>query len=813
MDSRVASHRTGVIPRMRATNTGLLLSYGREGVSARPCPAAAQPASTGTITSTSLRVLILEDRPEDAELILHELRRAGFEPDWQRVDTEADYLAQLDQAPDLILADYALPQYDALRALHLLKNYGLHIPFIVVTGRISEEAAVECMKQGAADYLLKDRLARLGQAVKRALEQEHLRTTRERAEEGLRQSEARYRSIFEGVQDAIFVESLTGEVLDVNARACEMYGWSREEFLRKTVRDLVPEGNLAVIASEMERENLPDQPVETVNIRACGELFPVEITTQLQAIGHKTVMLVMVRDITARKRAEEALRESEERFRNVAQTAADGIVLADNNCRILYWNRAAETIFGYSGEEALGKRLSTLMPKQYVDLTLKSIERVWRTGGSDLLGEDVEMHGLRKDGEEFPMDLCLSSWESNGEKYCSAMIRDVTEARGAQKSAQLRDRLAVVGQLAAGIAHDFNNILGTIILYSELMLNGGDQLPEDRARLTTIIEQAQRGANLTAQVLDFSRRSVMERHPMDLAPFMNDLIRLLERTLPESIRVKLSLEGESFVVMADPTRMQQVIMNLAFNARDAMPEGGELRFDLSRLCVEPGMLPCRDMAPGEWVRVRVSDTGTGISTDALPHIFEPFFTTKPPDQGTGLGLAQVYGIIKQHDGYIDVMSQEQEGTTFIIYMPALEDAVSPRLIPDPVCAKVGHAETILVVEDDEATRRAACEILESLNYRVLVAADGQEALRIFQQRAEEIELLITDLIMPALGGVALYQKLRELHPTVHVVVMTGYPMDAGTRELLERGSVTWMQKPLGTEALARTVRKVLAGRD
>ena len=692
MNSTLASHRTGVIRRRRVTNTYRQLSYGREGVSAQPGPAAAQPASTGTIPSTSLRVLILEDWSEDADLILHELRRAGFEPDWQRVDTETDYLAHLDPGLDIILADCTVPRFEAPRALHLLKNYGLHIPFIVVTGRISEEAAVECMKQGAADYLLKDRLARLGQAVKRALEQEHLRTTLARAEEALRQPDVRYRSIFEGVRDAIFVESLTGEVLDVNARACEMYGWSREEFLRKTVRDLVPEGHLAVIASEVERENLPDQPVETVNIRASGELFPVEITTQLQAIGDETVMLVMVRDITARKRAEEAL-------------------------------------------------------------------------------------------------------------------------RGAQKRAQLQDRLAAVGQLAAGIAHDFNNILGTIILYSELMLNRRDQLPEDLARLTTIIEQAQLGANLTAQVLDFSRRSVMERHPMDLAPLMNDLNKLLECTLPESIRVKLSLNGESFVVMADPTRMQQVIMNLALNARDAMPEGGELRFDLSRLRVEPGNLPYRDMAPGEWVRVRVSDTGTGISTDALPHIFEPFFTTKSPDQGTGLGLAQVYGIIEQHDGYIDVMSQEEQGTTFIIYMPALEDTVAPRLIPDPVCAKVGHAETILVVEDDEATRRAVCEILESLNYRVLVAADGQEALRIFQQRAEEIELLITDLVMPALGGVALYQELRELHPTVHVVVMTGYPMDADTGELLERGSITWMQKPLGTEALARTVRKVLARRD
>ena len=254
-----------------------------------------------------LRVLILEIRPADAELMLHELHRAGFDPEWQRVETEQDYISHLDPALDLILSGYRLADFDALRALRLLQDHALDTPFIVVTGTY-EEGAIECMQHGAADYLLKDRLARLGQAVKRALEQKELRSEHKQTVQALRDSEERYRSIFEGVRDAIFVESLAGQILDVNARACEMFGWSRKEFLTKTVSDLMAEGHLPLMPSELTGEEVPEQPVETVNLRANGEPFPAEITARLQTIGDETVLLVVVRDITARKRSEEEIR-------------------------------------------------------------------------------------------------------------------------------------------------------------------------------------------------------------------------------------------------------------------------------------------------------------------------------------------------------------------------------------------------------------------------------------------------------------------------------------------------------------------------
>lgn len=255
--------------------------------------------------ATPLRVLILEDRPADAELMVHELKRAGFEPDWKRVDTEEKYLASLDPGLDIILADYSMPQFDGLQALTLLQDQGLDIPFIVVTGGF-EELAIACMKQGASDYLIKDRLGRLGPAVTQALDEKRLREEKRRAEQAVRESEERYRGIFEGVQDAILVENLTGEIIDVNERACEMFGWSREEFLTKTVFDLLPEGVPVVPSSELASL---DMPVEADNLRADGELFPVEVTARLQDIGDEKVVLAVVRDITERKKVEAAEKE------------------------------------------------------------------------------------------------------------------------------------------------------------------------------------------------------------------------------------------------------------------------------------------------------------------------------------------------------------------------------------------------------------------------------------------------------------------------------------------------------------------------
>ncbi len=389
-------------------------------------------------------------------------------------------------------------------------------------------------------------------------------------------------------------------------------------------------------------------------------------------------------------------------------------------------------------------------------------------------------------------------------------IRDVTEERNLLRRSSHQERLAAVGQLAAGIAHDFNNIMAAIVLYSDMLRGEPGLSAQAIERLNVVCRQAQRAAALTQQILDFSRQGVLALHPLEIEPFMGDLQSLLARMLPETIRVSTESDVGSLVIRADPTRIQQVFMNLAVNARDAMPEGGELRIRLARAQFEPGAaMPFPGMRPGEWVRIRVTDTGTGIPADVLPRVFEPFFTTKPPGEGTGLGLAQVYGIVKQHGGFIDVASQVGRGTTFEIYLPCEAASAGAALAPEEEKGRAGQKETILVVEDDATTRQALAEALKTLNYRLLIAANGREALAALEAEAGRIDLVLSDLVMPEMGGKALYETVRDIYPEIRMVIMTGYPRIRGTRELLEYGRVTWLQKPIGVKELAEAVRDAL----
>lgn len=638
-----------------------------------------------------LQVLILEDQPADAELMELELRRAGLELDWTRVDSEKNFLASLSEDLDIILSDYSMPQFDALQALNLLQQTGLDIPFIVVTGSF-EDRAIECMKRGAADYLIKDRLGRLAPAVSQAIQ---------------------------------------------------------ERVLRSEKREV-----------------------------------------------------------------EQALRESEARFRSVAESAVDGLVLVDDGGEIGYWNPAAEQIFGYPEEEMLATSFALLLADRDRERCEAGMAGVEPTGERGPLGRREEYVGRRKDGTEFPMELALSAWEVAGRAFLSASIRDLSETKQALRRAQLQDRLAAVGQLAAGIAHDFNNILGTIMLYSELLLRFEGLPPKEEVRLNTMVRQAKRGAQLISQILDFSRRSVVERHSMDLVPFMKEMVGLLSRTLPESIRIAFDVVDERIIVEADPTRMQQIIMNLALNARDAMQAEGELRFSLDQFEFEPHRPPpFEGMPKGKWVRLRLEDSGAGITQEDLPHVFEPFFTTKAPGSGTGLGLAQVYGLVKQHDGYIDVASEPGKGTTFTLYLPASHREASDLPSHFSLEAAPGAGETILLVEDDEATREAVAEILKSLRYRVISATAGRQAMEIYDRDPQGIDLVLSDLVMPDMGGKVLYEVLSQKYEGLRMLLMTGYPLGVDTKELLDRRKVAWLQKPFSSQSVARKIRELLEHRN
>lgn len=400
--------------------------------------------------------------------------------------------------------------------------------------------------------------------------------------------------------------------------------------------------------------------------------------------------------------------------------------------------------------------------------------------------------------------------------------RSLEELKQTQSQLIQAQKMEAVGRLAGGMAHDFNNILTTILLYTQLLLHSHD-LPSNLAQSAEIIlDESRRAADLVQKMLDFSRRSMMEARPVDLKSFIEGTTDILKRTLPANTRLTLEMGTDEYVVRADPTQIQQVVMNLAVNAQDAMPEEGVLRIGLSRIKITPGeSLPWTEMAGEiqnleseisnqEWVCLAVSDTGTGIPPDVLSHIFEPFFTTKPVGKGTGLGLAQVYGIVKQHKGHIGVETETGRGTTFRIYLPAHNRAEEEVKVikKEALITPKGKGEIILLVEDNERVRQVGQNILESLGYQVLTAANGQVALEVYRSAAE-VNLVITDIVMPEMGGKELIQELRKTNPHLKALAITGYALTEDPRELRTRGILEVVQKPFEVNTLGEVVRRVL----
>lgn len=390
------------------------------------------------------------------------------------------------------------------------------------------------------------------------------------------------------------------------------------------------------------------------------------------------------------------------------------------------------------------------------------------------------------------------------------VIRDVTQERAEGVLMRRQERLAAIGQMAAGIAHDFNNIISVIVMYAEMAAAVPTLSDRDRSRLRVIQDQALRASQMIRQILDFSRQSTLERQVIDLLPLLKEQVKLLQRTLGENIEIVLDYSPGEYMIKADPTRMQQMVMNLAINARDAMGEGGRLLLQIARLPVADAKgAPLPGMAAGSWLRLVVEDTGTGMPPEVMAHIFEPFFTTKGPNLGTGLGLAQVHGIIGQHDGHIAVDSTPGLGTTFTIYLPNYL-VVTAGSQDELAQANIvfGQGQTVLVVEDDESLRATLVELLATWHYRVEAVSNGAEALA-WMQTADRVDLVLSDVVMPKMGGPALLRALRERNLLTPVILLTGHGPPEELEELRRLGLHSWLRKPLGAEELARELAHAL----
>ncbi len=492
-----------------------------------------------------------------------------------------------------------------------------------------------------------------------------------------------------------------------------------------------------------------------------------------------------------------ALEAEERRLEAVVEHLPEGILLLNRDRRILLSNATARAYLSILGSEEPGDELTLMADRPVEELLKPPVEGMWH-----------ELQIAEPSRRDFEVAARPVRTEAKRDDWV-IVIRDVTEAREFQQRIQKQERLAAVGQLAGGIAHDFNNLLTTIMLYVQ-MLQQERFVPSSMADgLDIILKETRQAADLVGQILDFSRSSPIETHVVSLKPFIKEAIRVLERTIPESIRLVSDVGPGDYIVDADPTRIQQVLMNLVVNARDAMPTGGELRISLSHATVAPDEEPpVTDMAPGKWVCMTVSDTGTGIPPDILPHIFEPFFTTKAKGKGTGLGLAQVYGIVTQHQGHIGLETEVGHGTAFRVYLADCGHREAEIPSERTPIAPQGGQETILLVEDDKRIRVMARRALESLGYQVLTAVDGQEALEV-HQASGEIDLLITDMVMPEMGGQELIYELRRQVTGLRAVVITGYALPESLEELKEKGAVDIVRKPFDINVLAGVVRRIL----
>jgi PAS domain S-box-containing protein len=519
-------------------------------------------------------------------------------------------------------------------------------------------------------------------------------------------------------------------------------------------------------------------------------------------------IVLMHEDITEHKQAEEEreqllaqIQEQAQRMQQIMDTVPEGVLLLNADGQVTLANPVAERDLLVLTGARVGDTITHLGNRLLAELLTSPPKGLWHEVKTNAPHENEERtfeiiaRPMAKDPE--PEDWVL-------------VIRDVTQQREFEHRIQRQERLAAVGQLAAGIAHDFNNIVATIVLYAQMTARMQDLPDRVHERMLTINQQAQHATNLIRQILDFSRRSPLERRPFDLLPFLKEQVKMLERILPESIAIKLHHGPDEYTINADPTRMQQMVTNLAVNARDAMPEGGEFHIELKRIEIKYRReAPLPEMPTGEWVQVTVSDTGTGIPPDALPHIFDPFFTTKESDKGSGLGLAQVHGIVGQHGGHITVDTRRSKGTTFTIYLPTLPAHPSELSALERESFPKGQGETILIIEDNAAAREALGESLVLLNYRVMEARNGQEGLVILEQHSAEIALVLSDVVMPKMGGIALFHALKEQGLKVPMVMMTGHPMEKELDNLQAQGLSGWLLKPTNLEELAIALSQAL----
>ncbi len=633
------------------------------------------------------------------------------------------------------------------------------------------------------------------------------------AEAALRESEERHRTILQTAMDGFWMVDTQGRLLEVNETYCRMSGYSAQELLAMRITDLeVVESADGTAAHIREIMTQGECRFESRHRRKDGSVFDVEISVQYRPVEGGR-MATFLRDISERKRAE----AENERLTVAIEEAGEPVMITDAKGRILYVNPVFETVTGYCRAEVLGRSSRILKSGEHDgELYREALDtiragRVWRG----------RLTNTRKDGTLFIVDTTISPVHDKAGRIVNyvGVERDITEQlRLAEEKARLEDHLRqaqkveAIGRLAGGVAHDFNNLTAIVLGYGEMLL--GQLRPEDPARKSVeqIIEAGRRSAALTHQLLAFSRKQALRPEVLDLNALLRNLEKMLDRLIGEDVELEFVLAEGLGRITADPGQIEQVVTNLVLNARDAMTQGGKLTVETADVELdETYALEHASVVPGRYVLFALTDTGTGMDKATMARLFEPFFTTKEKGRGTGLGLAMVYGIVKQSGGYIWAYSEPGSGSTFKVYLPRTDAQPQAKPVEVVGVTPLGGGERILLVED-EVSLRDLCEItLAGLGYRVSVAGSGLEALLLVQERRLEPELVITDVVMPGMSGVEMAVQLRRAQPGIKVLYMSGYPDDAIARHGVLEPGTPFIQKPFTERVLAVKVREVLGG--
>ena len=635
---------------------------------------------------------------------------------------------------------------------------------------------------------------------------------RQRVHDALAQraaSEELYRGIFESVPLPLYVVDLTTlRFLAVNQAAVEQYGYTRDEFLAMTLRDIRPEEDVVRLEASVARmTDRPESRGVWRHVRKNGSALQAEIVAHALLFNGRAAFLVVANDVTERHRAAEALRRSEERYRRLVHEAPYGIELSTLDGRMLDANPAVAHMLGYDRpEELIGSDILDL----YADPADRELGlRQLHAAGYARMDR---LQWKRRDGRLITVRFSgrLVRESEHEEPYIETIIEDVTDRLRLEEQFHQAQKMEAIGRLAGGIAHDFNNLLTVILTTTELLLDEQAAETPLRAELQDIYRSAQRGADLTRQLLAFSRRQVLSIHPLSVNELVVGIERMLRRLLGEDVETRVVTSAAADIARADAGQLEQVLLNLAVNARDAMPHGGCLTIETSHVDLTEAVTERHfEIPPGAYVAIAVSDTGEGMSREVQAHLFEPFFTTKPRDRGTGLGLATVYGIVKQLGGYIWCYSEPGKGTTFKIYLPRVDDAPRTPLGGGARRDDVRGTETVLIAEDEDGIRALLTRTLQSRGYTVLAGANGEEALALARSHTGPVDLLVTDVVMPGMSGPELAKEVVARHPEARVLFLSGYTDEAVVAHGLATGQTAFLQKPFTHNVLLGKVREVI----